>query len=330
MIDFYQVLELERCATADQIVAAHDFLWKAYDPARFQEADGHSRAELRRSQLILALRILKDPVSRAAYNRELESSLRHSQSRLAEAEGERGDFQVRPVSGDPFTLSWLALRMMWVPAGAFAMGAEDREPDERPVTRVEFARGFWLGACEVTQAQWVALMGDNPSSFKGEDRPVENVSWKEADLFGRRLTEMTRSAGSIPPGHSYKLPTEAMWEYAARAGHQGDHLSDLGDGAWYKVNSCNVSHPVGKKLPNAWGFHDLQGNVWEWCSDWYAPCLPGGLVQNPSGPFSGQHRVYRGGGWFCEPSGCRRANRGYAEPGFRCNDLGFRLALSGD
>ena len=224
------------------------------------------------------------------------------------------------------------IEFVWVPQGEFRMGSTSRHAhsDEKPVSRVRISRGFWLGKYEVTQAPWQAVMGNNPSRFKncGGNCPVERVSWDDVQEFIRNLD---RRSG----GRRYRLPTEAEWEYAARAGteadtYAGDITRPLGNDpvlnriAWYDENSGYRTHPVGRKAPNAWGLHDMLGNVWEWVGDWKGD-YPGGTVTDPSGPRSGSHRVHRGGSWNYIARVCRSAYRIRFPPGFRLHDLGFRL-----
>lgn len=225
-------------------------------------------------------------------------------------------------------ISDLGLRLIWIEPGSFAMGsANGGNNNERPVTQVTISQGFWLGQTEVTQAQWSAVMGSNSSTYKSADRPVETVSWNEAMEFCRKLTARERAAGRLPDGFAYTLPTEAQWEYACRAGTTGDYASDLDAMAWYDSNSEGKTQPVGTKQANAWDLHDMHGNVWEWCADWYSN-YPGGNVTDPKGAASGSGRVSRGGSWFLEAGDCRSACRDFVEPGYRDFFLGFRLALS--
>jgi formylglycine-generating enzyme required for sulfatase activity len=218
--------------------------------------------------------------------------------------------------------------MQPIAPGTFALGsAGGGNDDERPVTRVTISQPFWMGKTEVNQAQWQAIMGNNPSQFLGNDRPVEQVSWNEAMDFCRRLTERERSAGRLPEGYVYTLPTEAQREYACRAGTTGDYAGNLDAIAWYAANSGSQTHPVGRKQPNAWGLHDMHGNVWEWCLDWYGS-YAGDSVTDPQGPASGSLRVARGGSWGSDAVYCRSAIRGRREPDYRDDNLGFRLALS--
>jgi formylglycine-generating enzyme required for sulfatase activity len=202
--------------------------------------------------------------------------------------------------------------------------------NERPVTWVTLTQPFWLGRTAVTQGQYQAVMGSNPSHFTtvGKDAPVEQLSWDDAMAFCMKLTEREKAAGRLPTGYAYTLPTEAQREYACRAGTEGPFAGDLDAMAWYGANSGGTTHPVGTKAPNAWGLYDVEGNVFEWCRDWYADKLPGGEVTNPLGPPSGSARVIRGGSWNYVAALCRSAFRLNREPAYRNFDVGFRLALS--
>ncbi|MEZ4825769.1 MAG: formylglycine-generating enzyme family protein [Bacteroidia bacterium] len=218
--------------------------------------------------------------------------------------------------------------MIFVEGGEFDMGGSDAEArdNEKPVHRV-WISPFYMGKYPVTQAIWKVVMGTNPSNFKGENHPVEKVSWNDTQTFLQKLNEKT--------GKTYRLPTEAEWEFAARGGiYSQDYLyagSDkLKEVGWY---SGKKTHPVGQKMPNELGLYDLSGNSWEWCEDWYSggyyqKCADRGMVENPTGPENGSLRVYRGGGWRSNPRGCRIAYRNNFSPEYRAVDLGFRLALS--
>ena len=201
--------------------------------------------------------------------------------------------------------------------------------NERPVTWVTLTQPFWLGRTAVTQGQYQAVMGSNPSNFTaaGKDAPVENVSWDDAMAFCQKLTEREKAAGRLPKGYAYTLPTEAQREYGCRAGTTGTYAGDLDAMAWYEPNSGGTTHPVGTKEPNAWGLYDMHGNVWEWCLNW-GGAYPGGEVTNPMGPPSGSYRVDRGGGWCGGAADCRSAFRDNNEPGYRNNFVGFRVALA--
>ncbi len=251
------------------------------------------------------------------------------------------------TDGRSITISDLNLELVPISAGRFAMGSTKGGADEQPMTQVEITRPYWLGKTEVTQGQWEAVMGSNPSSFKGATRPVENVSYDDAVEFCRKLTERERAAGRLPSGYEYTLPTEAQWEYACRAGT----TTAYSWGNEFELGRCNVENdpgssetknvatferrglptdstmPVGQFAANAWGLYDMHGNVWEWCRDWYGD-YPGGTVADPMGPSSGTFRVRRGGCWRNSATYCRSANRNGNEPGRRNRYLGFRLALS--
>ena len=229
---------------------------------------------------------------------------------------------------EAFTNS-IGMQLKLIPAGTFSMGSANGDSDEGPVHEVTITKPYYLGVYEVTNAQWQAVMGDVPSEWKDADRPVESVSWDKAAAFCEALSALPaeRQAGRV-----YRLPTEAEWEYACRAGTTtaysfGDEESLLGDFAWFDDNSGRQTHPVGQKRPNGWGLYDMHGNVWEWCSDWYGD-YAAGAVRDPVGPASGSDRVLRGGSWYDSASLCRSAFRIRFYPSYRFSNLGFRLALS--
>ena len=217
--------------------------------------------------------------------------------------------------------------MVYVAGGTFTMGCTNEQGDdcwgvEKPAHSVTLS-GFYMGKYEVTQAQWKAVMGSNPSHNKGDNLPVENVSWDDVQAFIRKLNQLT--------GKRYRLPTEAEWEYAARGGNQsrgykyagGNNIDEV---AWYDGNSGERTHPVGKKRPNELGLYDMSGNVWEWCSDWYDEDYYGNSPQNnPQGPASGSYRVLRGGSWSDYAIYCRSAYRYGYTPDSRSGSIGFRL-----
>jgi formylglycine-generating enzyme required for sulfatase activity len=217
----------------------------------------------------------------------------------------------------------VGMEFVLIPAGAFTMGAIDSYSDEQPIRTVRISRPFYLGKYEVTQAQWKAVMGYNPSAWRGQrNLPVEQVSWEDVQEFLRRLnTEEGRTR--------YRLPTEAEWEYAARAGTTtaysfGNDVSRLDEYAWYGGNAAHSSHPVGQLKPNTWGLHDMHGNVWEWVHDWYET-YPTGTVTDPQGPAAGVSRVFRGGGRSNVAWRCRSSSRGYRPPESRLDAVGFRV-----
>jgi formylglycine-generating enzyme required for sulfatase activity len=219
----------------------------------------------------------------------------------------------------------------WIPAGRYTMGSfgveEGRYSNEQQ-HEVVLTRGFFLAETECTQAQWRPVMGNNPALVKGSDRPVEQVSWGEAVEYCRKLTTKQRTGGILPEGWEWRLPTEAEWEYAARAGTSGARHGELDAIAWYNGNSGRQTHPVRQKAANGWGLHDMMGNVWEWCSDWYGEGYPTRSVTDPTGPGSGSNRVNRGGSWFNDAEFVRSGSRLRSDPDDRVSRLGFRPALS--
>ena len=205
------------------------------------------------------------------------------------------------------------MEFVLIPAGAFTMGSPDSDPNaydnEKPAHQVTISEPFYMGKYEVTQAQWQAVMGANPSAFKGDDRPVESVSWNDIQDFIKKLNKQEQRANGV----LCRLPTEAQWEYAARAGTTtrysfGDDAANLDDYAWYSENAGKTTHPVGQKKHNAWGLYDMHGNVWEWVQDWYDPYAAEAMT-DPSGPASGAERVIRGGGWGSAALNARSARR---------------------
>ncbi|MBI4563760.1 MAG: formylglycine-generating enzyme family protein [Planctomycetes bacterium] len=215
-----------------------------------------------------------------------------------------------------------------ITAGTLTMGGI--EYDEKPLHEVTITKDFWMQTTETTQAQWEAVMGTNPSHFKGADRPVECVSWEECQEFMKRLNLKAKDALA---GKTAKLPTEAQWEYACRAGEKGtwcfgDNEEELGDYAWYGENSDDQTHPVGRKKANGWGLCDMHGNVWEWCQDWYEEKYPSGPVTDPAGPANAEFRCLRGGSWcVCDDAVTRSAGRGKGVPANRGMYTGLRAAL---
>ena len=225
--------------------------------------------------------------------------------------------------GPPWTHS-PDMEFVWIPAGEFLMGSpnyeEGRESDERQ-HEVRISQGFWMAKYEVTQGEWELVMGSNPSHFDecGPRCPVETVSWNDVQEFIRRLNERETDRG-----YRYRLPAEAEWEYAARAGTTGARHGELDEVAWYSDNSGNSTHSVGQKRANAWGLHDVLGNVLEWTGDWYGE-YPAGRATDSGGPSTGSARVARGGGWNGRARLVRSANRGSGSSGRRYGNVGFRL-----
>ncbi len=213
--------------------------------------------------------------------------------------------------------------MVNVEGGTFQMGG-DHYDNEKPIHPVTVS-SFNIGKYEVTQAQWKAVMGSNPSEFKGDNLPVEQVSWNDIQAY---LDKLNNKIG----GH-YRLPTEAEWEFAARGGNKSNGYEFSGSNkansvAWTEENSGNKTHPIGQKQANELGSYDMSGNVWEWCSDWYDKDYENIPSQNPKGASSGSGRVLRGGGWTKGATYSRVADRLDDAPSFRHNTLGFRVALT--
>ena len=222
----------------------------------------------------------------------------------------------------------ISIDMVRVEAGTFTMGAtaEMKKPgvDEKPTHRVTLTNDYYIGKYEVTQALWKAVMGNDSSYFKGDNLPVDQVSWDDCQEFISKLNRIT--------GKMFRLPTEAEWEYAARGGnksrgYQYSGSSNLSDVAWYSGNSGDVTHAVGTKQPNELGIYDMSGNVLEWCQDWYGKYNRSSQV-NPIGANSGSFRMYRGGSWSYLARSCRLSFRGSGTPGYRGISLGLRLVLS--
>jgi formylglycine-generating enzyme required for sulfatase activity len=210
-----------------------------------------------------------------------------------------------------------------IPAGTFT-----RDQGES-AHKVTLTQPFHLGQYEVTQEQYKQVMGKNPSGFKDAAHPVETVNWNEAVEFCRKLSAMPQEKSA---GFVYRLPTDAEWEYASRAGTTtgfsfGDASAEMGNYGWLTSNSQETTHPVGQKKPNPWGLYDMYGNVWEWCLDWDGRRSSGSSVSvtDPTGPASGSLRVFRGGGWKSSPRNCRPDNRGKLAEVYRGNTLGLRV-----
>ncbi len=230
--------------------------------------------------------------------------------------------------------------LVYIPSGTFRMGSPTNEVGrldwEGPQTEVTISRGFWMGKHEVTQGEYLAVLGKNPSQFTGDDNlPVERASWIDATNYCGMLTQLELEAGRIPRGARYRLPTEAEWEHACRAetstrfsyGDDPGYLN-INNYAWTWHNSGLTTQPVEQRLPNPWGLYDVHGNVWEWCQDSWSNQLPGGTAIDPLEVAPGLDRVLRGGGWSYEASNCRSASRtrGSIDQGY--SGYGFRVMLT--
>ena len=226
-----------------------------------------------------------------------------------------------------FYANGVSFEMVEVRGGTFRMGATSEQGSdvwefEKPVHSVTLS-GYYIGKTEVTQALWKAVMGSNPSKFKGDNLPVENVSWYDCQEFIRKLNSLA--------DQNFRLPTEAEWEFACRGGNNSRGYKYSGSNyidnvAWYGGNSGRETHPVATKSPNELGIYDMAGNVWEWCADWEGD-YSSGAQTNPKGPYDGSHRVERGGCWNYDASDCRSSDRGGIIPGDRLSYLGLRLSL---
>ena len=233
-----------------------------------------------------------------------------------------------PKKNQEFVVEGVRFNMVYVEGGSFMMGATaEQDSDynsEKPIHRVELS-DYYIGETVVTQALWRAVMNDNPSVFKGDNLPVETVSWDDCEKFLKQLNKKT--------GKTFRLPTEAEWEYAARGGCKSRGFkfagsNDIDEVAWYWYNSGNRIHPVKQKVPNELGIYDMSGNVWEWCQDWYGDYSSSSCT-NPIGHLSGDFRVFRGGSWRGEGYAwdARVAWRNCQKPNYRFHHLGFRLVL---
>jgi formylglycine-generating enzyme required for sulfatase activity len=279
-------------------------------------------------------------------NKDLKNALTLAQNRLTPREREME--KLLAIMGSPYSLlhetadgsisltqtksltqtNSLGMKFVYIPSGNFIMGSpksEEGRYNDEIKHKVTLTKGFYMQTTEVTQGQWQEVMGYNPSGFKncGDNCPVENVSWDDAQEFIKKLNRKEKGA-------QYRLPTEAEWEYACRAGtetryYTGDSEADLDRAGWYDDNSGGKTHPVGRKKPNGFGLYDMHGNVWEWCSDWYGD-YPSGSVTDPQGPLSGDYRVLRGGSWFNGGRSVRSAHRFRLEPAARYDLYGLRLA----
>lgn len=249
--------------------------------------------------------------------------------------------EVPNITGVQFQVKDISFEMMEVTGGSFMMGSE--EYYEKPIHEVA-VNDFLLGKYPVTQALWEAVMGNNQSEFKGDNRPVEEVSWYDAVAFCNALSELlgkvkvykgSRETIEIDyTANGFRLPTEAEWEYAARGGKQQEGYTYAGGNdphliGWYDENRHHETKPVGLKQPNALGLYDMSGNVWEWCNDWYGEkYYEESLSSNPKGPKTGSFRVLRGCSWIFHPHFLRVSNRSSYHPVDRGSSVGFRLCLS--
>ena len=266
---------------------------------------------------------------------EAERSSVQSKKGEADSHSKKAKVDISPTIGKAnytpnvktFYANGVPFDMVEVRGGTFRMGATSEQGSdaydwEKPVHSVTLS-GYYIGKTEVTQALWKAVMGSNPSEFKGDDLPVERVSWYDCQEFIRELNALT--------GQNFRLPTEAEWEFACRGGNNSRGYKYSGSNyidnvAWYDGNSEDKTHPVATKLPNELGLYDMSGNVWEWCSDWNGK-YSSGAQTNPKGPYDGSYRVIRGGSWIFSVGYCRSSRRYNDIPMYRNYCFGLRLAL---
>lgn len=228
--------------------------------------------------------------------------------------------------GDEIKMEFVQLQ-----AGSFQMGSANGLPAEKPVHTVELTQSFWMAKTEVTQAQYKKLMDETPSELDEKSfHPADGVNWKDAVAYCEKLTRLARAADSLPEGYVYALPTEAQWEYACRAGTDGDYAGDVEAMAWHKGNSEQQTHPVAQKEANAWGLHDMHGNVWEWCQDVFDRefyTKEAATASDPVNVERGPYRTLRGGAWLFNTSQCRSSFRFGDSPGSGFSYIGFRVCL---
>ena len=240
----------------------------------------------------------------------------------------------------PESVSSNLVEFVWIGPGEFKMGSPSNEPgrelDEGPQAKVQFETGFWMAKYEVTQGEFERMMGRNPSPWTEDPNvPVVKVNWFEAVDYCTKLTKLWVTESRLPRGYAFRLPTEAEWEYACRAGTatrfsfgEDKTESELEGYAWFARNSDFMAHPVGKKKPNPWGLYDMHGNVLEWCLDHFERPGESSGRGIPAEAASGGLRVARGGSWLYEAKACRSANRDDYNPSNRCSDIGFRVVLA--
>jgi|LSQX01.3.fsa_nt_gb formylglycine-generating enzyme required for sulfatase activity len=288
---------------------------------------------------VLALALLLVASGYGAHNgfhlvelKEIEASNAPLSAPLSRFETNTSKGKEDPSLGFDARIPDMNLELVWIDPGQFEMGSNDGNDNEKPVHRVNITHGYWLGKTEITQAQWRSVMGSDPGHFKGDNLPVENVSWEDCEKFCKKLTDREQKAGRLPNGYVYRLPTEAEWEYAARGGIKskgfeyagGDNIDSFG---WYYENSMDKTHPVGRKKPNELGLYDMSGSVYEWCYDKYGSYTSDDKT-NPSGSLQSWCYVYRGGSWYLGASYCRTTFRDCLRPLSFHAYLGLRVALA--
>ena len=287
----------------------------------FQEAESAAEADKKMQAVSIA------KIAASAFFARASSHYREAASyeRQGNTAYEKGNFEDAARLFSSAVTSFLQALGDFVPYYFVKVEAGSFKRKEQQVT---LTKPFYIGKYEVTQAQWKVVMGNNPSHFKGDNRPVENVSWNGAMEFCKKLNDL----GLAPAGYKFSLPTEAQWEFAARGGnlskgYEYSGSNDINEVAWYTDNFGSQTHDVGGKKPNELGLYDMSGNVLEWCLDWYDD-YSNSAVTDPQGPQRGSYRVMRGGSWLNVAFGCRVASRSFRNPDYRrSSDGGFRLAL---
>ncbi len=231
--------------------------------------------------------------------------------------------QADPAAGTTKTDSKTGMKFVWIPKGCFTMSSEEGYNNERMPHKVCFKKGFWMGKYEVTQSQYERIMGNNPSKFEGYMHPVENVSWNEARDFVEEMSYVS--------GHNVRLPSEAEWEYACKAGRNSKYCGPGGRAdrlGWYRDNSSDKTHTVGGKRPNAWGLYDMSGNVSEWVQDYYHENYRGAPTDGSAWQEGGMDtHVLRGGSWKYDLDSLRSTDRGWLMPSLHYATHGFRVVL---
>jgi formylglycine-generating enzyme required for sulfatase activity len=300
-------------------------LWKTVDTlvARLGDDDYNVREAVQKEIEALPTSAM-EAVKASVERRSADVEIRHRGGLAVAALTDKAYWEKAPKE----MTNSVGMKLVLIPAGEFMMGSpadeKDRSNDETQ-HKVRISKPFYMGAMEVTQAQWKAVMGNNPSSFNGDDLPVETVSWNDCQEFLKKL--------SAKEGKTYRLPTEAEWEYACRAGtttrfNAGDDDKALDGVGWYFGNSGGMPHPVGQKKANVWGLYDMHGSVIEWCQDLYGDdYYKSSPAVDPTGSAQGADRVLRGGCWFFIPRYSRSSGRGRNDPGFRSPLLGFRVVV---
>jgi len=319
--------DIARARSAVEAAGDHPLAGRLAEVVRERQTQHKYESAVKRAQELVARRSWKVAVEECEKALDLRPGDGRASELLAEAR--------RHIEPEPTLTLELApgvtMELVHIKPGVFTMGGDmDSKYGwvgvEKPKHEVAITRGFYLGKYEVTQAQYEAVMGGNPSSWKEANRPVEQVSWTDAAEFCRRASEKTR--------REVRLPTEAEWEYACRAGtttdwSHGNDSATLGEYAWYLANADRQTHPVGEKKPNAWGLYDMHGNVWEWVADWYsAGYYASSPREDPPGPAGGDNRLLRGGGWYLDGSFARSASRRNWLLSDRHSDMGLRAAVS--